>query len=140
MKIRNMHENEIATVILDEAFAVHTHYGPGVFERVYESALAGRLLSRGLSVLRQHTVHITDEYVQDEPGFIIDLLVGGKVIVELKSVETVLPVHKKQVLTYLRLMDRRLGLLINFNENRLKNGIWRIANNLNADDYPGYSI
>ena len=135
-----MHENGIATIILDEAFAVHTHYGPGVFERVYESALEGRLLSRGLSVLRQHTVRITDEYVQDEPGFIIDLLVGGKVIVELKSVEKILPVHKKQVLTYLRLTNRRLGLLINFNEDRLKNGISRIVNNLTSDDHPEYPI
>jgi GxxExxY protein len=135
-----MHENGIATIILDEAFAVHTHYGPGVFERVYESALEGRLVSRGLSVLRQHTVRITDEYVQDEPGFIIDLLVGGKVIVELKSVEKILPVHKKQVLTYLRLTNRRLGLLINFNEDRLKNGISRIVNNLNKDDHPEYPI
>jgi GxxExxY protein len=135
-----MHENGIATIILDEAFAVHTHYGPGVFERVYESALAGRLVSRGLSVLRQHTVRITDEYVQDEPGFIIDLLVGGKVIVELKSVEKILPVHKKQVLTYLRLTNRRLGLLINFNEDRLKNGISRIVNNLSNDNHPKYSI
>ncbi|WP_421947803.1 GxxExxY protein [Phaeodactylibacter xiamenensis] len=135
-----MHENGIATIILDEAFAVHTHYGPGVFERVYESALEGRLLSRGLSVLRQHTVRITDEYIQDEPGFIIDLLVGGKVIVELKSVEKILPVHKKQVLTYLRLTNRRLGLLINFNEDRLKNGVSRIVNNLNNNDHPEYSI
>ncbi len=133
-----MHENDIATIILDEAFAVHTHYGPGVFERVYESALEGRLLSRGLSVLRQHTVHISDEYVKDEPGFILDLLVGGKVIVELKSVEAISPVHKKQVLTYLRLTNRRMGLLINFNEDRLKNGIWRIVNNLSADDHPSY--
>ena len=135
-----MHENEIATIILDEAFAVHTHYGPGIFERVYESALEGRLQRRGLSVLRQYTVHISDEYVQNEPGFVIDLLVGGKVIVELKSVEAISPVHRKQVLTYLRLMDRRLGLLINFNEDRLKNGIWRIANNLNPDDHPEYTI
>lgn len=135
-----MHENEIATIILDEAFAVHTHYGPGIFERVYESALEGRLLSRGLSVWRQYTVRISDEYVHNEPGFVLDLLVGGKVVVELKSVERIAPVHKKQVLTYLRLTNRRLGLLINFNENRLKNGISRVANDLNSGDHPEYTI
>ncbi len=135
-----MHENEIATIILDEAFAAHTQYGPGIFERVYESALEGRLVKRGLGVIRQFTVNINDEYVDNEPGFIIDLLVGGKVIVELKSVESVAPVFKKQVLTYLRLTNLRLGLLINFNEDRLKNGIYRIVNKLNDDFHPGYKI
>lgn len=135
-----MHENEIATIILDEAFAVHTHYGPGIFERVYESALEGRLVARGLTVIRQLTIRISDEYVHDEPGFILDLLVGGKVIIELKSVENISPTHKKQVLTYLRLTNRRLGLLINFNEDRLKNGIWRIVNNLSNEDHPEFEI
>lgn len=88
--------------------------------------------------MRQHTVYITDEYVQDEPGFVVDLLIGGKVIIELKSIETITPTHKKQVLTYLRLTNCRLGLLINFNEDRLKNGIWRIVNNLTDEDHPKY--
>jgi len=134
-----MHENDIATAILNEAFAVHTHYGPGIFERVYEVALAARLRKRGFSVLRQETVHINDEYVKDEPGFIIDLLVEGKVIVELKSIEAIHPNHKKQVLTYLRLTGLRLGIMLNFNEARLKNGIYRIVNNLTSEDHPSYT-
>jgi GxxExxY protein len=77
--------------------------------------------------------------VKDEPGFVIDLLVDGKVIVELKSIEAVHPNHKKQVLTYLRLTGLRLGIMLNFNEARLKNGIYRIVNNLTAEDHPSYT-
>lgn len=125
-----MHENQIARAILDEAFDVHNTYGPGIFERVYEAALAGRLRDNGFLVLRQHLIHISDKYISDEPAFFIDLLVENKVIVELKSVDKVHSKHKKQVLTYLRLSNLRLGLLLNFNEERLKNGIHRIVNNL----------
>jgi GxxExxY protein len=125
-----MHENQIASAILDEAFDVHNTYGPGIFERVYEAALAGRLRDNGFQVSRQHLVRISDKYISDEPAFFIDLLVENKVIVELKSVDKIHSKHKKQVLTYLRLSNLRLGLLLNFNEERLKNGIHRIVNNL----------
>ncbi len=125
-----MHESDIATVILDEAFKIHRHYGPGVFERVYEAALESQLKKRGLKVDRQRIVEISDIFVTQEPAFIVDLFVEDKVIVELKSVEVIKNIHKKQLLTYLRLSDCRLGLLLNFNESLLKNGIWRIANNL----------
>ncbi|MCB0635668.1 MAG: GxxExxY protein [Lewinella sp.] len=133
-----MHENEIVTMILDEAFAVHRYYGPGIFERVYEAALEARLKRRGLAVLRQKTILINDEFVRNEPGFVLDLLVEGKVIIELKSVEKVKKKHKKQLLTYLRLTERRLGLLLNFHEDRLKDGLWRIANGLTDSDHPPF--
>lgn len=133
-----MHENDIATLILDEAFAVHRYYGPGIFERVYEAALEARLKQEGLHVLRQHTIYINDEYVTNEPGFVIDLLVEGKVVVELKSVEAIHPRHKMQLLTYLRLTDRRLGLLLNFSQELLKNGISRIVNGLDPSPHPPY--
>jgi GxxExxY protein len=133
-----MHENEIASIILNESFAVHRRYGPGLFERVYEAALAGRLRQRGLKVNRQQTIYINDEFVHHEPGFVVDLFVEGKVIVELKAVSKIIPVFKKQLFTYLRLTDRRLGLLLNFDESLLKDGICRIVRGLDDEDYPAY--
>src|SRR5437016_4725128 len=115
-------ENELSKIILDAAFKVHTKTGPGVFESVYEAILAHELRKQGLRVERQVPIPIRyDDLVFDE-GFRADLLVEGTVIVELKSVEKVIPAHKKQVLTQLRLSGRRLGLLINFGELHLKNG------------------
>ncbi|TXB63828.1 GxxExxY protein [Phaeodactylibacter luteus] len=135
-----MHENKIADIILDEAFAVHRHYGPGLFERVYEASLEARLKARGLFVERQKTILINDEYVQNEPGFVADLFVEGLVIIELKAVDRITPKFKRQLFTYLKLTNRRLGLLLNFDEALLKNGITRIARGLTQDHYPPYHL
>jgi GxxExxY protein len=125
-----MSENEIAKVILDTSFKLHTKFGPGLFESVYENILAYELQKNGLQVERQKILPIVYENLRIESAFKIDLLVNDAVIVEIKSVELVLPVHKKQLLTYLRLADKHLGLLINFNEAHLKDGITRIVNKL----------
>ena len=125
-----MTENEIATQIVDAAFKIHTTLGPGLLETVYEVVLAHELQKRGLRVERQVPIPIAWEEIKFNEGFRADIIVEGKVIVELKSVETVAPVHKKQVLTHLRLTNLKLGLLINFGEELIKNGISRIVNGL----------
>jgi GxxExxY protein len=125
-----MTENEIATLIVDAAFKIHTTLGPGLFESVYERVLAYELEKRGLRVRRQQPINIVYDSIEFEEGFKADLMVEDKVIVELKSIEAVAPVHKKQLITYLRLADKRLGLLINFNVNLIKDGITRLVNRL----------
>ena len=125
-----MTENEIATVVVDAAYQVHVRLGPGLLESVYETVLAYELTRRGLRVVRQQPIPIVYDQITFEEGFRADLVVEEKVIVELKSVEKVQPVHKKQLLTYLRLSDRRLGLLINFGEALIKDGISRVVNGL----------
>ncbi len=125
-----MNENEVAKVIVDCAYKVHTTLGPGLLESVYEAALAYELAKRGLNVERQKPLPVVYENVRLEEGFRADLVVSDLVIVELKSVEAVAPVHKKPLLTYLRLSYKRLGLLINFGEARIKNGISRVVNGL----------
>ena len=126
----NLTENELSKMVLDAAFRVHTKTGPGLLETVYEVILAHELRKQGLRVERQIPIPIRyDELVIDE-GFRADLMVEDKVIVELKSVDQTLRVHGKQVLTQLRLSDRRLGLLINFGEVHLKHGIERVVNGL----------
>jgi len=108
----NMDENEIAKIIVDAAYHVHKSLGPGLLESVYETVLAYELKRRVLKVERQVPVAIVYDNIKFDEGFRADLIVEDKVIVELKSVENVIPVHKKQLLTYLRLADKRLGLLI----------------------------
>ena len=125
-----MTENEVATQIVDAAYRIHTRLGPGLLESVYEVVLAYELESRGLGVVRQQAVPIVYEGTRIEMGFRADLIVEDKVIVEIKSVEAIAPVHKKQLLTHLRLADKRLGLLINFNVALIKEGIKRIANGM----------
>jgi len=125
-----MTENEIATAVVDAAFKIHTTLGPGLFESVYEAALEYELQKGGLRVVHQIGLPVHYEQVRLELGFRVDLIVDGKVIVEIKSVEVLAPVHKKQLLTYLRLTDRRLGLLINFNVELIKYGIQRVVNKL----------
>ena len=125
-----MNENEIATAVLDAAFKIHTNLGPSLLESVYEAVLAYELTKRGIAVRRQMPIPIRYEGLTFEEGFRADLLAGDCVIVELKSVEALAPVHGKQVLTQLRLSGHRLGLLINFGEIHLKDGIKRIANGL----------
>jgi len=122
--------NEISGEIVDASIHVHRCLGPGLLESVYESVLAYALQKRGLKVDRQVPVPVVYDDLQFEEGFRADLIVENAVIVELKSVETIAPVHSKQLMTYLKLMDRRLGLLINFGAPLLKDGIRRIANQL----------
>ena len=125
-----MTENEIAKIVVDTAYHIHRRLGPGLLESVYEVILAYALNSRGLKVERQAPVPIIFDGMKFDEGFKADLIVEDKVIVELKSVETIAPVHKKQLLTYLRLADKRLGLLINFGASLIKDGIFRVANRL----------
>jgi GxxExxY protein len=123
-----MTENEIAKQILDAAFAVHTKLGPGLLESVYEVVLAYELQKRGLRAERQKPMPILYDNIRFDEAFRSDLVVNEKVIAELKSVETVLPVHAKQLLTQLRLSGLKLGLLINFGKAHLKKGIKRVIN------------
>ena len=125
-----MTENEIATVIVDAALSVHRTVGPGLLESVYEAALAFELRDRGLQVQRQVPIPVRYRNVIFDEGFRADLVVEAKVIVELKSVERVAPVHPKQLLTHLRLAELRLGLLSNFNVELLRDGIKRVVNDL----------
>lgn len=125
-----MSENEISAVVLDSAMVVHRTLGPGLLESVYSRALALELRSRGLDVDLEVPVDIFYKGEALGLGFRADLIVGGNVLVELKSVEVMLPVHRKQVLTYLRAKDVKLGLLINFGAPLLKDGFERIANGI----------
>lgn len=125
-----MNENEIAKEVVDAAYQVHRKLGPGLLETVYEVVLAYELKKRGVTVERQVPVAIVYEDVKFDEGFRADLIVEDKVIVELKSVETVSPVHKKQLLTYPRLADKRLGLLIKFSSELIRDGISRVVNKL----------
>lgn len=125
-----MDENRIARIVVDAAFHIHKALGPGLLESVYERVLSHELEQRGLQVATQVAVPLRYNGLQFEEAFRADLVVNDRVIVELKSVEQVLPVHKKQFLTYLRLSDRRLGLLINFGATLIRDGIARVVNHL----------
>jgi len=123
-----MSENEVARQIVDAAYRVHTILGPGLLESVYEAALAYELEKRGLRFSRQQAIPVVYDAVRIQTGFHADLVVEGEVIVEIKALEAIAPVHKKQLLTYLKLADK--GLLINFNVALIKDGITRIVNGL----------
>ena len=125
-----MTENEIATQIVDAAYKIHTTLGPGLLESVYEAVMAEELSRRSLRVVRQQAIPVVYQNVHLEVGFRADLIVEGKVIIEIKSVDGIAPVHKKQLLTYLRLTDKRLGILINFDVELIKDGISRVVNRL----------
>ena len=125
-----MSENEVAALIVDAALKVHRILGPGLLESVYQATLSAELNRRGLRVAQQVGLPVFYEGIKINLGYRVDLLVDDKVIVEIKSVEALAPVHRKQVQTYLRLMDLRLGLLINFNVELIKNGIQRVVNRL----------
>jgi len=125
-----MNENELSRIIVDAAFKIHTKLGPGLLESVYEATLAYGLESRGLSIARQQAIPVIYEDVKLELGFRADIIVNQKVVLEVKSAEAVAPVHAKQLRTYLKLMDMKLGLLINFNVNLIREGITRVVNNL----------
>jgi len=123
-------ENKLVTVILDACFKIHRNLGPGLFESVYEHILNYELSKLGLKTLTQVPVPVVWKDIKMDKGFRADIIVESKVIIEIKSVETINPVHQKQLLTYLRLTNNKLGLLINFNEALLKNGIQRVVNGL----------
>jgi GxxExxY protein len=125
-----MTENQIATIIVDCAFKIHTTLGPGLLETVYQAALKYELEKRGLIVQMERPIPVYYEEVKLEVGFRADLIVNGKVIVECKSVEALSPIFSKILLTYLRLTEIHLGLLINFNVNLIKDGIRRVVNEL----------
>lgn len=125
-----MHENEIFGVIIDTAIEIHRKLGPGLLESVYQAVLAHELAKRGLRAQREVAIPVQWDGVRLDVGFRADLIVEGKVLVELKSIESVLPVHKKTVSTHLRLLDKRLGLLINFGTLLLKDGVHRVVNGL----------
>ena len=120
---------DIASIVVDSAFQLHKELGPGLLESVYEVVLAKIISDRGLVVERQVVVPIRYQNIEFQEGFQLDLLIEKKLIIELKSVETIHPVHPKQLLTYLRLMNLPLGLLINFGASLLKDGLKRVVNN-----------
>ncbi len=125
-----MIENDVTGNIIDCCIKIHRVLGPGLLESVYEEVLAYELKKKGLLCERQVEVPVFYDELKMDLGFRADIIVEGKVIIELKSIESVLPVHKKQLLTYLKLSKKKVGLLINFNEELIKNGITRIANGI----------
>ncbi|MGH2552254.1 MAG: GxxExxY protein [Chitinophagaceae bacterium] len=125
-----MTENDISKIVVDVCFKIHTMYGPGLFESVYEQIFCYEWDKTPIPYIRQCGIKVIHEGNDMGIGFIPDIIIANKVILELKSVETLAEVHYKQLLTYLRLTNLKLGLLINFNVPLIKNGIHRIANNL----------
>jgi GxxExxY protein len=123
-------ENEVAKQIVDAAYQIHTAVGPGLLESVYEALISQDLGERGLRVVRQQAVPMFYHGTHIDVAYRADLIVEDKVIVEIKSIEAIALMHKKQLLTYLRLANKRLGLLINFNVAPIKEGITRIANDM----------
>ncbi|MDL5047525.1 GxxExxY protein [Oscillatoria amoena NRMC-F 0135] len=121
-----MNENQIGTIVVDIAFDMHTKLGPGLLESVYEVVLSKKLEKKGLRVERQVPIPILFDGMRFDEGFRADMIVEGKVILELKSVEKVMPVHKKQLLTYLKLTGLKLGYLLNFGDELIKDGITRV--------------
>jgi GxxExxY protein len=125
-----MTENELAKVIVNTCYNIHVELGPGLLESVYEEILYYELTSQGYWVDRQKGIPLIWKGMKMDLGFRADLIVENKVVVEIKSVESIAPVHPKILLTYLRLMKLKLGLLVNFNEVKIKDGITRIVNGL----------
>jgi GxxExxY protein len=125
-----MNPNEISKIVVTCAIEIHRRLGPGLLESVYLVVLAHELTKRGLQVEKEVPIPVVWDNIRFEAGFRADLIVNGQVVIELKSIEGVLPVHKKILLTYLRLADKRLGILLNFGEEVLKDGIHRVVNGL----------
>ena len=125
-----MNENELSKIIVDVCYKMHVKLGPGLLETVYETILFYELTTLGLTVEKQKPLPLLWDDLKMDVGFRADLIVEDKVIIEIKSVEQIAPVYGKQVLTYLKITNCKLGLLINFNEILIKNGITRIVNNL----------
>jgi GxxExxY protein len=127
---KTMTENEIAKIVVDACYHIHTRLGPGLLESVYTRILEYELAKRDLKVRREVPVSFRYDELEFDEGFRADLIVEGIVILELKSVEKTAPVHKKQLLTYLKLTGLKLGLLINFGKSLIKDGIFRLVNRL----------
>jgi len=125
-----MTENEIGAIIVDTAVRLHKNLGSGLLESVYEIILTNQLVKKGLSVQRQVLIPIEYDGEQFAEGFRCDLFVEGKIIIELKSVENITPAHKKQLLTYLKLTNTKLGFILNFGAEIMKDGIVRIINGI----------
>ncbi|PJA98414.1 MAG: GxxExxY protein [Ignavibacteriales bacterium CG_4_9_14_3_um_filter_30_11] len=125
-----MNENEISKIIVNKCFQIHNSLGPGLLESVYEETLFYELTNEKFNCQRQKGIPVVYNDIKMELGFRADIIVEDKVIVEIKSVEALAPVHFKQLLTYLKLTGLKLGLLVNFNEALIKNGLKRIVNNL----------
>jgi GxxExxY protein len=117
----------VAHEIVDAAFKIHTKVGPGILESAYQTLMIYELTKRGLSVEKEVPVPVVYEDVRLDAGYRLDLLVNGCVIVEIKAVEKLHPVHEAQLLTYLKLLNKRLGILINFNVKLIKDGIKRVV-------------
>jgi GxxExxY protein len=125
-----MHEDDIAREIVDSCICVHKELGPGLLESIYVAALAMELASRGLPVVTQQEIPVSFRGKDLGLGFRADLIVGNKVVIEIKSVEELASVHHKQLLTYLRVLNMKLGILVNFNSAVLTHNIKRIVNGL----------
>jgi len=125
-----MTENELSKIIVDAAFKIHSRLGPGLLESVYEEIMFFELNKGGLNIERQKAIPVFWDNMKMDIGFRADLIIEKKVIIEIKSVEIIAPVHPKQLLTYLKITGLKLGLLLNFNEALIKDGITRIVNNL----------
>ena len=125
-----MTENEISELLIGICIQVHRVFGPGLFESVYLEAICVELIKAEIPFTKQQGIKVIYEGINLELGFRADIIIDNKVILEIKSIEAIAPVHKKQVITYLKLADLKLGLLINFNVNLLKEGIFRLVNNL----------
>ena len=122
-----MTENELSKIIVDISYKIHTRLGPGLLESVYEAILYHELTKKGLKVERQKPIPVIWDDIHLDIGFRSDLIVEDKVIIEIKSVEKISNVHLKQLLTYIKITNLKLGLLINFNEALIKNGIKRVV-------------
>jgi GxxExxY protein len=125
-----MTENEIAKIVVDICYNIHTRLGPGLFESVYEEIIHYELLQRNITSEKQKPLPVYWNDIKLKIGFRADIIIENKVILEIKSIENLAAVHKKQVLTYLKISDCKLGMLINFNVDMVKDGIFRIVNKL----------
>jgi GxxExxY protein len=125
-----MTENDLARITVNIIYKIHKSLGPGLFESVYEEILAYELQKAGIKITRQEDIPVIWDDLKMDIGFRSDIIIENKIILELKSIEKLAPVHFKQLITYLRLTGLKLGLLVNFNESLIKDGIHRIVNNL----------
>ena len=125
-----MTENELSKILVNLFFHIHKDLGPGLFESIYEEILCHELRSKEITYQRQVGLPVTWKGRDMDLGFRADIIVEGKVIIEIKSIDNLSQVHRKQILTYLRLTNIKLGLLVNFNEALIKDGIYRLVNNL----------
>ncbi len=125
-----MSENDLAKIAVDLCFRIHQQYGPGLYESVYEEIFCHEWLKTEIDFKRQQGIPLVHETIRMDVGFRADLILGNKLLVEFKSVEKLAPVHFKQVQTYLKLTNLKLGLLVNFNEVLIRDGLRRVANKL----------